>query len=88
MPSSKISFPINGGEFPADVAFTFTMNVQNMNLGNFVNAQAVRLIFGWFLENLSRWFHQNYFGAPQQVQNGIVTAVSYSINLQQSSTSY
>jgi len=59
MPSSKISFPVNGGSFPADTAFTFTMNVQNMNLGNFVNAQ------------------KNYFGAPQQVVNGIVKAHSH-----------
>jgi transcription initiation factor TFIID subunit 15 len=59
MPSSKITFPVNGGEFPANKAFTFKMAVQNMNLGNFVNAQ------------------KNYFGAPQQVDNGIVKAHSH-----------
>jgi hypothetical protein len=50
MPSSKITFPVNGGEFPANKAFTFKMAVQNMNLGNFVNAQKVHLIFARFLE--------------------------------------
>lgn len=49
MPSSKISFPVNGGTFPADTAFNFTMNVENMNLGNFVNAAKVRSVFGSFL---------------------------------------
>jgi len=59
MPAAKISFPVNGGTFPANQAFTFTMNVENMDLGNFVNAE------------------KNYFGAPQQVNNGIVTAHSH-----------
>ena len=50
MPRSKISFPVNGGEFPANQAFTFKMNTENMNLGNFVNAQKVRSSFGQFLD--------------------------------------
>jgi hypothetical protein len=56
MPASKISFPLNGGEFPADTAITFTMNVQNMDLGNFVNAQTVRSIFSPIYTNFSPRF--------------------------------
>jgi len=46
MPRSKILNPPNGGTFPANQPLTFQMNVENMNLGNFVNAQKVRPIVG------------------------------------------
>jgi len=39
MPSSKFSFPANGGSVAANQAFTITMNIKNMQTGNFVNAQ-------------------------------------------------
>jgi hypothetical protein len=39
MPSAKITFPPNGGTFPADQSFTFQMAISNMITGNFVNAQ-------------------------------------------------
>jgi hypothetical protein len=38
MPASKITFPKNFGTFAANTNFTFTMNIQNMVTGNFVNA--------------------------------------------------
>lgn len=38
MPGAKITFPTNGGTFPANTDFTFKMNIQNMVTGNFVNA--------------------------------------------------
>ena len=44
-------------------------------------------IFATFLET-SHLFHQNYFGAPQQVNNGIVTAVNEIINLRDFLTLY
>ena len=66
MPSSKISFPLNGGTFPADTAFTFTMNVQNMDLGNFVNAQAVRPIFGRFIESSHTPFNRTTLLLPSK----------------------
>jgi hypothetical protein len=40
MPSSKFSFPANGGTVPADQQFTIRMNIRNLVTGNFVNAQA------------------------------------------------
>ncbi|THV02669.1 hypothetical protein K435DRAFT_652953 [Dendrothele bispora CBS 962.96] len=39
MPSSKFSFPTNGGTVGVNQAFTITMNIKNMQTGNFVNAQ-------------------------------------------------
>ncbi|CAG8495211.1 12196_t:CDS:2 [Acaulospora colombiana] len=39
MPAAKITFPTNGGTFPADQSFQFKMSIQNMITGNFVNAQ-------------------------------------------------
>jgi hypothetical protein len=59
MPAAKISFPPNGGTFPANQNVTFTMNIENMVTGNFVNADT------------------NYYGAPQQLQNGIVIGHSH-----------
>ncbi|KAJ3713577.1 hypothetical protein C8R42DRAFT_713133 [Lentinula raphanica] len=38
MPSAKFSNPANGGTIPADTAFTITMNINNLDTGNFVNA--------------------------------------------------
>ncbi|KAJ3789714.1 hypothetical protein GGU10DRAFT_383910 [Lentinula aff. detonsa] len=38
MPSAKFSNPANGATIPADTAFTITMNINNLDTGNFVNA--------------------------------------------------
>ncbi|KAJ3802590.1 hypothetical protein GGU11DRAFT_696158 [Lentinula aff. detonsa] len=38
MPSAKFSDPANGATIPADTAFTITMNINNLDTGNFVNA--------------------------------------------------
>ncbi|KAJ3724277.1 hypothetical protein DFJ43DRAFT_597770 [Lentinula guzmanii] len=38
MPSAKFSNPANGATMPADTAFTITMNINNLDTGNFVNA--------------------------------------------------
>jgi hypothetical protein len=38
MPSAKFSNPANGASIPANQAFTITMNIQNLDTGNFVNA--------------------------------------------------
>lgn len=60
MPSAKIFNPPNFGTIKAGQSFTFSINVRNMQTGNFVNAQ------------------QNYFAAPQQVNNqGILIAHSH-----------
>jgi len=59
MPAAKISFPQNFGTFPANTGFIFTMNIQNMVTGNFVNADT------------------NYYGAPQQLQGGVVVGHSH-----------
>ncbi|KAG5649557.1 hypothetical protein H0H81_003103 [Sphagnurus paluster] len=40
MPSAKFSFPKNGGTVEANKAFTISMNIKNLQTGNFVNAQA------------------------------------------------
>jgi len=40
MPSAKFSFPANFGNVDADTQFTVTMNIQNLETGNFVNAEA------------------------------------------------
>jgi hypothetical protein len=40
MPSTKFSFPANGGTVTANQAFTISMNIQNIETGNFVNAEA------------------------------------------------
>lgn len=39
MPSSKFTNPKNFQDIPANQAFTITMAIQNMETGNFVNAQ-------------------------------------------------
>lgn len=39
MPSSKFSFPKNGGTIPANKKFTISMAIKNLETGNFVNAQ-------------------------------------------------
>ncbi|KAJ7590008.1 hypothetical protein C8J56DRAFT_1014222 [Mycena floridula] len=39
MPSAKFSFPTNFGTVTADQTFTVQLNVQNIELGNFVNAK-------------------------------------------------
>lgn len=51
MPSAKFVFPTNLVTIKANTAFTVKLAIQNMETGNFVNAQ------------------QNYFSAPQQVNN-------------------
>ncbi|KAM6493145.1 hypothetical protein JOM56_011279 [Amanita muscaria] len=51
MPSAKFVFPTNLVTIKANTAFTVKLAMQNMETGNFVNAQ------------------QNYFSAPQQVNN-------------------
>lgn len=38
MPSSKFSSPANGDTIAANTAFNITMNIQNLETGNFVNA--------------------------------------------------
>lgn len=38
MPSSKFANPANGDTIPANTQFTITMNVNNLDTGNFVNA--------------------------------------------------
>lgn len=40
LPSSKFTFPTNGGTVPAGQTFTIKMAINNMVTGNFVNAQA------------------------------------------------
>lgn len=40
LPSSKFTFPANGGTVPASQTFTIKMAISNMVTGNFVNAQA------------------------------------------------
>jgi len=40
MPSSKFVSPINGQDFPANTAFDIKMAINNLETGNFVNAQA------------------------------------------------
>jgi cell division septation protein DedD len=40
MPSAKFQFPSNFGTIPANQAFTITMNINNLETGNFVNAEA------------------------------------------------
>jgi len=40
MPSCKFSNPKNGQDIAANTPFTITMNIQNLETGNFVNAQA------------------------------------------------
>jgi len=39
MPSSKFTFPKNGATIPANQAFTISMAINNLETGNFVNAQ-------------------------------------------------
>jgi hypothetical protein len=39
MPASKFVFPTNGANIAANTAFTITMNIKNLETGNFVNAQ-------------------------------------------------
>lgn len=39
MPSSKFTSPVNGQNFQANTAFTISMAVNNLQTGNFVNAQ-------------------------------------------------
>jgi len=39
MPSSKFTNPKNGGTVAANTAFTISMAIQNLQTGNFVNAQ-------------------------------------------------
>jgi len=39
MPSSKFASPANGDTIAADTEFTITMNINNLDTGNFVNAQ-------------------------------------------------
>lgn len=39
MPSSKFTFPKNGGTIPANKKFTISMAIKNLETGNFVNAQ-------------------------------------------------
>jgi len=38
MPSAKFSNPANGDTIPANTAFTISMNINNIDTGNFVNA--------------------------------------------------
>jgi hypothetical protein len=38
MPSAKFANPANGASIPANQAFTITMNIKNLDTGNFVNA--------------------------------------------------
>ncbi|KIK70372.1 hypothetical protein GYMLUDRAFT_150244 [Collybiopsis luxurians FD-317 M1] len=38
MPSAKFASPANGDTVPANQAFTITMNIKNLDTGNFVNA--------------------------------------------------
>lgn len=40
MPSSKFTNPKNGDTIPANQAFTISMAINNLETGNFVNAQA------------------------------------------------
>ena len=40
MPSSKFQVPVNGQNFDANTAFTISMAVNNLDTGNFVNADA------------------------------------------------
>ncbi|KAF5377242.1 hypothetical protein D9615_006408 [Tricholomella constricta] len=40
MPSSKFTFPKNGGNVGADQQFTISMAIKNLQTGNFVNAQS------------------------------------------------
>jgi hypothetical protein len=40
MPSSKFVTPVNGQDFGANAAFTISMAVNNLQTGNFVNAQS------------------------------------------------
>jgi hypothetical protein len=40
MPSAKFQFPTNGGTVAANTAFNVQLKVKNIELGNFVNAQA------------------------------------------------
>jgi len=40
MPSSKFVQPVNGQDFPANTAFDIKMAINNLETGNFVNAQA------------------------------------------------
>lgn len=39
MPSAKFTFPANGGSVAANTAFTISMAIQNLETGNFVNAE-------------------------------------------------
>ena len=39
MPSAKFQNPKNGDTIPANQAFTISMAIQNLETGNFVNAQ-------------------------------------------------
>ena len=40
MPSSKFTFPTNGAVIQENTAFTISMAIQNLETGNFVNANA------------------------------------------------
>ncbi|KAF9015384.1 hypothetical protein BDQ17DRAFT_38587 [Cyathus striatus] len=39
MPSSKFTFPVNGGIIPANQQFTISMAIKNLQTGSFTNAQ-------------------------------------------------
>jgi len=60
MPASKFVFPTNGDTVPANQSFTIQLKIQNLETGNFVNAE------------------QNYFSAPQQLNDqGVIKGHSH-----------